>query len=162
MEKIKRTINESPTARWGILILLGIILSANYYFYDALSTLKYLLKEQFEMSGSQYGIYVSFYSVPNTFLLMAVIGGIILDKLGIRRTGFLFIVLMVVGALLTAYGTTETYQNGGMGYQFMSSFAPKHSAEIKMLYLGRVFFWLGAEKIHVVVCKNMVKMLKGK
>ena len=35
--------------------------------------------------------FVSFYSIPNTFLLMAVLAGMILDRLGIRRTGFRFV-----------------------------------------------------------------------
>ncbi|NPD46933.1 hypothetical protein [Lentimicrobium sp. S6] len=89
MEEFKRKISESPGMRWGILILVGFILSANYYFYDAFSTLKDQLMSEFGYSNTHYGLFVSFYSIPNTFLLMAVIGGVVLDKLGIRRTGFI-------------------------------------------------------------------------
>lgn len=117
MEKIRKAINERPAVRWGILILVGFILSVNYYFYDAFSTLKDLLKAEFEFSNTDYGLFVSFYSIPNTFLLMAVIGGIILDKLGIRRTGFMFVGFMALGALITAYGASEVYGNGGVGYK---------------------------------------------
>ena len=69
--------------RWTVLILTGFVLSVNYYFYDAFSTLKDLMIREFGFSNTDYGLFVSFYSIPNTFLLMAVIGGIILDKLGI-------------------------------------------------------------------------------
>jgi sugar phosphate permease len=93
MEKVRKVLSDSPYARWGILILVGLILSVNYYFYDAFSSLKSLLTSELGFSNTQYGLFVSFYAIPNTFLLMAVLGGMILDKLGIRRTGFTFIFL---------------------------------------------------------------------
>jgi len=145
MDNLKKSISDSPYMRWGILILVGLILSVNYYFYDAFSTLKVLLKQEFNFSNTQYGLFVAFYSIPNTFLFMAVIGGIILDKLGIRRTGFMFIFFMAFGAVLTAYGASKYYQNGGVGNQFMSSFLAGYSPELKMMLLGRFFFGLGAE-----------------
>lgn len=162
MEQIKRALNDSPALRWGILILVGFVLSVNYYFYDAFSTLKDLLKAEFGFTNTDYGLFVSFYSVPNTFLLMAVIGGIILDKWGIRRTGFMFVFFMAFGALLTAYGASDFYRNGGVGYGLMESFLPKYSPELKMMLLGRLFFGLGAETSIVVVSKTLVKWFKGK
>ncbi len=162
MEQIKKKINESSGLRWGILILTGFILSTNYYFYDAFSTLKDLLKTEFNFTNTDYGLFASFYAVPNTFLLMAVIGGIILDKLGIRRTGFSFVFFMAFGAVLTAYGASDTYGNGGPGYGLMNSFLPGYSPELKMMLLGRFFYGLGAETSIVVVSKILVKWFKGK
>jgi nitrate/nitrite transporter NarK len=162
MAKIRKSLIESPFARWGILILLGIILSANYYFYDAFSSLKSLLTKEFAFTNTQYGLFVSFYAVPNTFLLMAVLGGMILDKLGIRRTGFMFVFFMAFGAVLTAYGACDYYRNGGAGYQLMSSVFPNYSPELKMMLTGRFFYGLGAETSIVVVSKILVKWFKGK
>jgi len=162
MKQIKRALNESPAMRWGVLILVGFVLSVNYYFYDAFSTLKDLLRAEFDFTNQDYGLFVSFYSVPNTFLLMAVIGGIILDKLGIRRTGFMFVFFMAFGALLTAYGASDFYSNGGPGYALMGSFLPQYSPELKMMLIGRFFFGLGAETSIVVVSKILVKWFKGK
>ena len=162
MESIKRTLNDSPIARWGVLILVGFILSVNYYFYDAFSTLKDLMTKEFGFSNTDYGLFVSFYSIPNTFLLMAVIGGVILDKLGIRRTGFVFVFFMAFGAVLTAYGASDIYRADGVGYTFMQSFLPDYSPELKMMLLGRFFFGLGAETSIVVISKILVKWFKGK
>ena len=162
MEVIKRTLNDSPIARWGVLILVGFILSVNYYFYDAFSTLKDLMTKEFGFSNTDYGLFVSFYSVPNTFLLMAVIGGVVLDKLGIRRTGFVFVFFMAFGAVLTAYGASDAYRADGVGYSFMQSFLPDYSPELKMMLLGRFFFGLGAETSIVVISKILVKWFKGK
>ena len=159
---LKKAMNESPAIRWGVLILVGFILSANYYFYDAFSTLKDLLTKEFNFSNTDYGLFVSFYSVPNTFLLMAVVGGVILDKMGIRRTGFVFIFFMAFGAMLTAYGASEMYGRGGFGYSFMKTFLPDYSPELKMMLTGRFFYGLGAETSIVVISKILVKWFKGK
>lgn len=162
MHALKKALNEKPAARWGILILVGFVLSTNYYFYDAFSTLKDLLKAEFHFTNTDYGLFVSFYSIPNTFLLMAVIGGIILDKFGIRITGFTFVFFMAFGAFLTAYGASGYYGNGGAGYGFMQSFLPRYSPELKMMLLGRFFFGLGAETSIVVVSKILVKWFRGR
>ena len=162
MKKFRHKFSESALMRWGILILVGFVLSVNYYFYDAFSTLKDQLVTEFGFSNTHYGLFVSFYSIPNTFLLMAVIGGVILDKFGIRRTGFLFVGFMAFGAMLTAYGASEYYSAGGIGFGAMSSFLPSYSPELKMMLLGRFFYGLGAETSIVVVSKILVKWFKGK
>lgn len=159
---MKKLLSESPYARWGVLLLLGLTLSVNYYFYDAFSSLKSLLTEEFAFTNTQYGLFVSFYSIPNTFLLMAVLGGMILDRLGIRRTGFMFVFFMAFGAVLTAYGASDYYRAGGPGYNMFSSFLPQYSAELKMMLTGRFFYGLGAETSIVVVSKVLVKWFKGK
>ena len=162
MNQIKKALNEYAAVRWGILILVGFILSVNYYFYDAFSTLKGLMSTEFGFTNTQYGLFVAFYSIPNTFLLMAVIGGVILDKLGIRRTGFLFVFFMALGAFITAYGASSTYTNGGFGYGFMQSFLPSYSPQLKMMLVGRFFYGLGAETSIVVVSKVLVKWFRGR
>lgn len=162
MDKVRKALNEYAIARWGILILVGFILSVNYYFYDAFSTLKDLMSIEFGFDNIQYGLFVAFYSIPNTFLLMAVIGGVILDKVGIRRTGFMFVFFMALGAFITAYGASESYSNGGFGYAFMQTFLPDYSPELKMMLVGRFFYGLGAETSIVVVSKILVKWFRGK
>ncbi len=107
-------------------------------------------------------LFVSVYSIPNVFLLMAVFGGVILDKLGIRRTGFIFVGMMTIGALITAYGASNYYTNGGFGYEFMGSFLTNFSPELKMMLFGRFLFGLGAETSIVVISKIIVKWFKGK
>jgi MFS family permease len=134
----------------------------NYYFYDALSPLKDLMQTNLGFSSTDYGLFMSAYSVPNVFLLMAVLGGIILDKIGIRKTGSLFIILMAIGSSITAYGASETFLNGGFGYKFMDSFLSGYSPALKMMYLGFFIFGLGAETSIVVLSKVVVKWFKGK
>ncbi|MCK4639565.1 MAG: MFS transporter, partial [Bacteroidales bacterium] len=135
---------------------------ANYYFYDSLSPLKRLLEENFNISSTDYGFLIAAYSLPNTFLLMAIFGGVILDRIGIRKTGFLFVGMMAIGGVITAYGASEYYSNGGFGYSFFNSFLTGYSPELKIMFLGRFLFGLGAETSIVVVSKIIVKWFKGK
>ncbi len=93
---------------------------------------------------------------------MAVLGGIILDRYGIRRTGFFFVFFMAFGALLTAYGASDYYRAGGFAHGLFSSFLTGYSPELKMMLLGRFFFGLGAETSIVVISKILVKWFKGK
>ncbi len=161
MEQIKRTLRDSAKARWTMMFIISFLMAANYYFYDALSPLKEILTEHLNFSSGDYGIVTGFYAFPNTFLLMAIIGGIILDKLGIRPTGFMFAVLMLIGAALTAYGASNYYSSGGIGYEFMGSFWKSYSPELKMMSLGMLIFGLGAETSIVVASKVLVKWFKG-
>ncbi|OQX72250.1 MAG: hypothetical protein B6D61_14415 [Bacteroidetes bacterium 4484_249] len=162
MTNLNNTLKDNIAFRWGILLLVAFVQAANYYFYDAISPLKRMLEEHFHFTNTNFGLFVSAYSIPNIFLLMCIWGGIILDKFGIRRTGFLFVFLMTGGAFLTAYGASDIYINNGIGYSVMSSFLPDYSPELKMMLLGRFFFGLGAETSIVVVSKIIVKWFKGK
>lgn len=162
MEQIKKTLKDSPLARWFVLIVSSAVMFMNYYFYDALSPLKDLMQTNLGFSSSDYGIFMSAYSVPNVFLLMAVLGGIILDKIGIRLTGTIFISLMAIGASITAYGASDAFLQGGFGYAFMDSFLTSYSPALKMMYLGFFIFGLGAETSIVALSKVIVKWFKGK
>jgi MFS family permease len=159
---ISGTLRDKAILRWGILLLVAFVQAANYYFYDAISPLKRNLESSFGFSNTDFGLFVAVYSVPNVFLLMCIWGGIILDRLGIRKTGFLFVILMTAGAFLTAYGASTYYSGGGVGYNFMNSFLASYSPELKMMLLGRFLFGLGAETSIVVVSKIIVKWFKGK
>ncbi|MFO8128610.1 MAG: MFS transporter [Bacteroidales bacterium] len=162
MEKIKKTLRDYPFVRWLVLVLSSMVMFMNYYFYDALSPLKDLMQTQLGFDSSDYGLFVSAYSVPNVFLAMAVLGGIILDRIGIRITGTLFISLMAIGSAITAYGASGVYSSGGPMYDFMASFWTGYSPELKMTYLGFFIFGLGAETSIVVLSKVIVKWFKGK
>ncbi len=162
MEKIKKSLRDSNIMRWSVLAFISFVMAANYFFYDVLSPLQPLLREKLGFSNSEYGFLVSAYSIPNVFLLMAIIGGIILDKIGIRKTGFTFIAFMAVGSLLTAYGSSSYFDNGGPGYQFLDSFLQQYSPALKMMSLGFFLFGLGAETSIVVITKIVIKWFKGK
>ncbi len=160
--KIKKKLHESKTARWIVLTLSSFAMATNYYFYDALAPLADLIRMNLGFTSTEYGFFISAYSIPNVFLAMAVLGGIILDKIGIRITGFSFIFLMALGGTITAYGASDIFLDGGFGYQFMDSFMTSWSPALKMMSLGFFVFGLGAETGIVVLSKVIVKWFTGK
>lgn len=159
---MSKTLRDKVYVRFSILLLVGLVQATNYYFYDALSPLKSLLESELGFRSTDFGFFVAAYSFPNVFLGMAVLGGIVLDKIGIRRTGFLFVLLMTLGSFVTAYGASDYYREGGMFHSFMSSFLGSYSPELKMMLFGRFLYGLGAETSIVVISKIIVKWFKGK
>ncbi|TVR72579.1 MAG: MFS transporter [Marinilabiliales bacterium] len=162
MEDFKSALNDSAILRWGIMLLVSFTMATNYYFYDAISPLKFLMERELGFSSAEYGFFQAAYSIPNVFLLMAVIGGVILDRIGIRITGFAFIFIQFAGAVVTAYGATPYFNQGGWGYDFMNSFLTAYSPALKVTSLGFFLFGLGAETSIVVISKVIVKWFKGK
>ena len=162
MDNIRKSLRDNASVRWLVLLMGGIVIFVNYYLYDALSPIKKVLENSLAFTNTDFGLFVSFYSIPNTFFAMAVIGGIVLDKIGIRKTGLLFISFMAIGGLITAYGASELYSNNGFMYNFMNSFATGYSPELKMMLLGRLLYGLGAETSIVIISKILVKWFKGK
>jgi MFS family permease len=162
MQEKQKSIRELTYIRWGVLLIVSLIMAANYFFYDALSPLKVQIQSHLGFSNQQYGFLQSTYSISNVFLFMAVIGGILLDKWGIRFTGIGFTFFMALGSVLTFYGASDIFRNGGLGYGFMNSFLIRFSPEFKMMTFGFFLFGLGAETSIVVITTIVVKWFKGK
>jgi len=148
--------------RWVVLALMSLIIFSNYYLYDCFSTLKATLQAETGATSTQWGLVRNFYNIPNTFLFMALLGGIFLDRFGIRRTGLVFTLLCAVGGLVTAYGVSDAFRGGGPGSDLMSSFLPGYSPELKMMMLGRLVFGLGAETQIVMLNKVLAKWFMGR
>lgn len=162
MNTSPEAMRDSVVKRWSVLLLVSFAMATNYYFYDALSPLKEVLTVNLGFDSSDYGFFVSAYSIPNVFLAMAIIGGIILDRIGIRITGTMFFGSMVLGSFLTYYGSTDAFNQGGFGYEFLGSFWTSYSPALKMMSIGYFLFGLGAETGCVVISKAVVKWFKGK
>jgi len=156
------SLRENKALRWGILLLISFVMAANYYFYDALSPLKQKMGEMLGFSSSDYGFFIAAYSFPNVFLFMAVLGGMIADRFGIRITGFTFVFFMVAGSCITWYGASSYFNDGGFGYSLMDSFWTSKAPALKVMSLGYFLFGLGAETSIVVITKTITKWFKGK
>ncbi len=123
--------------RWGILLFVSLAMFGNYYIYDSISPLADLLAKQLKFSDSNIGLLQGIYSVPNIFMVL--IGGIIIDKIGTRISTFIFTLLCLTGAIITA------------------SFS-----DITMMAIGRLVFGLGAESMIVAVTTIIGRWFKGR
>jgi len=153
MEQIRKSLRDKKSARWAALGIISITMFAGYFLTDVMSPLKPLLEEQYGWSSTSYGLFTSAYGWLNVFFGMLIIGGIILDKKGVRFTGIMSSGLMVVGASLKYYGisTPELSEVSYLGMQGQVFFAS----------IGFAIFAVGVEVAGITVSKIIVKWFKG-
>jgi len=150
--------------RWLVLVVLSLICFAQYYVYDSITPLATLIKHDLGFSGSDYGLLFSYYAVANVFLLMVLVAGVVVDKLGLPTSGVLYGLLCLLGALLTALGATVGVSGGFGGAHgwLATAFLPAWSPALKIMLLGRMIYGVGAEAILVVNNKVLARWFKGK
>jgi len=95
-------MTKSSTPPWLILVLASIAIAGNYYAYDAIGMVADLLRTQRGLSQTDIGLLNAVYSLPN--IPLALVGGLIIDRLGAARAAFGAAALCFLGALLTAIG----------------------------------------------------------
>ncbi|HRC89618.1 MAG TPA: MFS transporter [Bacteroidales bacterium] len=154
MEEIRRTLRDSKTARWIALAVISFTMLCGYYLTDVMASLKPLLEKELSWSSSEYGIFTSAYGWFNVFLLMLIFGGIILDKKGVRFTGKLATVIMVIGTAIK-YWAISTHSLDGH-----SLFGIK--LQVIIAGLGYATFGVGVEVAGITVSRIIVKWFKGK
>lgn len=153
-EKLRSVLSESKAARWTALLVVSFTMFAGYYLADVLAPLQGLLENELHWSSSEYGFVTSAYGWFNVFLFFLIIGGIILDKMGIRFTGLGSAMVMVFGTGIK-YWAVSTHSLDGMilfGWK----------AQVMAAALGYAIFGVGVEVAGVVVSKIIVKWFKGK
>lgn len=161
-EKISNTLRESSVARWTALILLASTMFFAYMFIDVLAPLSTMLEQSLKWTPDTFGSVAGSEYFLNVFAFFLIFAGIILDKMGVRFTAVLSATVMVVGASIKLYGISDAFNNGGFGYEFLSSFWPSFPASAKMASIGFAIFGCGVEMAGVTVSKGIVKWFKGK
>jgi MFS family permease len=123
--------------RWMVLVFLSLAMFGSYYAYDALSPLADVLKQQLGFSDLNIGFLQMMYSFPNIFTV--VIGGFIIDRLGLRKALMIFAVLSFIGPAITVA-----------------------SGQLAIMATGRLIFGMGAESLNVAVTAALARWFKGK
>jgi MFS family permease len=90
--------------RWCMLALAAITVSSSYYEDDVIGPIADLLVRQRGFSQSQLGMLNGIISIPNAAL--ALISGILIDRCGAARVAFWLAVIGVLGAAMTAIGSS--------------------------------------------------------
>ncbi len=161
-ETLQKKLSDSPVARWSALILIALMMFFAYMFVDVISPLQSLLETQRGWSPEVYGTVAGSEYFLNVFVLFLIFAGIILDKTGIRFTGILSGVIMLVGAGIKIYGVSDYFAAGGFGWDFFSSFWPAFPASAKVACTGFAIFGCGVEMAGITVSKAIAKWFAGK
>ncbi|HXY15876.1 MAG TPA: MFS transporter [Terriglobales bacterium] len=123
--------------RWAILIFVSLAMFGNYYVYDCIAPLADLLARQLHFSDSNIGLLQAIYSIPN--VVMVLIGGYIVDRIGTRKSIFIFGTICLIGSIVTVL-----------------------SPVLAVMASGRLIFGLGAESLIVAVTTALAKWFRGK
>jgi nitrate/nitrite transporter NarK len=157
-EMIRKSLRDSKTARWVALGIVAFTMLTGYYLTDVIAPLKGLLEGKLGWDSSDFGFFNSAYGWFNVFLLMLIIGGIILDKMGVRFTGLMAAVVMVLGTALKYWAVSTTTLDGQMWHILWFDV----KAQVFMAALGFGIFAVGIEVAGITVSKIIVKWFKGK
>lgn len=134
-------------AAWWVLACLVVPMFASYYFDDMFSSISYLFENAsltaLGWDAAGYGLYTSGYSVLCVFGGL-VLGGMLLDKWGVRAAGSLFVGLMAAGAALV-YGALRSGQ----------------AASLQLAYAGCMLFGLGSEIAGTSVNRSIAKWFRN-
>lgn len=147
METLKKTMRDSAATRWAMLILLSALMFATYWFQDFYGGLKGLMESELGFSSEQFGRIIGLTTIGNMFG-MIILGGIVLDKWGVRWAGIAFGALAAVGGTISALATS--------GF-----FGESSNTQLTMMIIGRVLFGSGLEVTCVVATRSIVKWFKG-
>lgn len=123
--------------RWIVLLFISLAMCGNYYIYDSISPLADVLKSQLKFSDSDLGLLQGIYSFPN--IVMVLIGGLIIDRIGTKKSTLLFSFFLLIGASVTAL-----------------------KGDVVLMATGRLIFGLGAESMIVAITTVIAQWFKGK
>jgi len=123
--------------RWVIIILAYLCMLGFAFTFQSLPPVLTLITEELRLTHAEAGLLMGLFSFPTIFL--AILTGLLSDRLGPFKTGLLSLVLMVVGTLIFAVSTSLVYAG-----------------------LGRVVAGVGATTISIVAAQILSLWFRGR
>jgi MFS family permease len=153
-QALRKKLNDSPVARWSVLAIVSVTMMCGYFITDVMAPLQSMLQAHFGWESTEYGLFTSSYGWFNVTLFMLIIGGILLDKKGMRFTGILACGLMLIGCALKYYAISPFFTPEG------NLFGVK--AQVMVASIGFAIFGVGVETAGITVTKVIARWFKGK
>jgi len=144
METVKKTLRDSTPMRWFMVVLVSMLMFSTYWFQDFFSGLKGLMETEMGFTSEEFGRMIGLTTIANMFG-MIIVGGIMIDKWGVRIAGFAFGGLATIGATITALAS----------YGF---FGESHSTQLVLMVVGRIMFgsgWFKGYELALAMAINM-------
>ena len=162
-EQVRNTIATRAWARWTVLAIVSFTMMAGYVVAKEMSPLQFMLEKAVGDGGmgwtsGEFGIFAGSRGFFNVFLLMLFVGGIILDKMGVRFTGILSCVLMLTGAAAVYGVITYTSPDPIWNVPLLGNI----KRQVALAALGFAFFGIGYEMCGITVSKVVVRWFSGK
>jgi MFS family permease len=123
--------------RFTILFFVSLLTFGSYFAYDSIGAIAPELIKVLNIDRSAIGTMYTVYSIAA--IISVLLGGILIDKIGTRKSSLLFAGLVAIGAAIVAI-------------------APN----IIILYIGRFIFGAGSEALVVAQSAILARWFKGK
>ncbi|HEY3451121.1 MAG TPA: MFS transporter [Myxococcales bacterium] len=133
----------SAAFRWTILVACSLAMFGCYYVFDALAPVTPALQKELGFTDSQVGFLDTAYNIAALLTLIA--GGVLIDRLGTRRSVMLFAAIGAAGGLLIAVGPTLMPGSPAIG-----------------MMAGRFVLGVGSELFIVAATTVVGRWFKGK
>ncbi len=128
---------ERPVYRFIVLIFISSLSFGSYFAYDIVGAIAPSLVEGLRASRATVGTFNTMYSVAA--VLAVLVGGILVDRLGTRRSSLLFSLLVLAGAAIVW-----------------------RAGSIPVFFLGRFVFGAGSEPLVVAQSAMLARWFKSK
>ncbi|MBE6305171.1 MAG: major facilitator superfamily domain-containing protein 1 [Bacteroidales bacterium] len=173
---IVATLADKAWARWTALLLLALGMFCSYIFMDVMSPIKNLVQQELGWDNTAFGTMQGAETFLNVFIFFLIFAGIILDKMGVRFTALLSGAVMLIGATINWYATTDTFAVSGLHEWFtnnlnyipgfdelgVSPFYEGMPASAKFSAIGFMIFGCGVEMAGIMVSRGIVKWFQGR
>lgn len=152
-EYIQQKLNDSKLARWSVLVLISFTMFCAYFITDVMAPLMDALGTEFGWTAFDFGIFNFSYMWINVFLFMLIIGGMVLDKIGVRMTGVLACITMVIGCFLKYYAVANPDAFSGEIWGI--------KAQLFVACIGFAIFACGLEMAGITATKAIARWFTG-
>lgn len=123
--------------RFAILAFAALMAFGSYFAYDSVGAIETTLIRVFHTNRAAIGTMYSMYSLAAVFAVLA--GGLLIDRVGVRRASLIFSSFVVAGAAIVA-----------------------SAPSLPVMYLGRVLFGIGSESMIVAQSAITARWFAGK
>ena len=147
-----------------MLFIISFVMFAAYVASDNIFAVETVLTgPSYGITGSEYSSLAGAYSIFNVYLLMLIFGGIILDKKGIRFTGIMASVLMVIGVgmMTVSLFNLKSLVASGAEMGTMNFLGDVLRKPVVPAVVGMGIYGVGAEIAGITATKAIAKWFVG-
>ena len=161
---MKAILRDNKKMRWGMLLIISFVMFAAYVASDNIFAVETTLKgASYGITGSEYSSLAGAYSIFNVYLLMLIFGGIILDKKGIRFTGIMSTLLMVLGVGMMTFSLfrLRAMMAAGAEMTTVNFLGDALRTPVLPAVIGMGIYGVGAEIAGITATKAIAKWFVG-
>lgn len=157
-------LRDNKKMRWLMLGVISFVMFAAYVASDNIFAVETTLTgSAYGITGAEYSSLAGAYSIFNVYLFMLILGGLILDKMGIRFTGIMSAVLMVlgIGMLTWSFFDLRSLVAAGADIPTVSFLGDTLRKPVLIAVIGVGIYGVGAEIEGITATKAIAKWFVG-